>query len=146
MKKLLVLLAILIPVIIFGRSFFGLTGANPKIKQKVSLIKKSLIDAGYNPNWIVISEKRSKLMNSILPNSAKKSHHLDGNAIDVYVIDIDGDGKFTQKDLDIVKVHTKKVERRNPTLKGAFGTYTTKKFAKRMIHFDTRGYSTSYNH
>jgi len=146
MKKLIFCLVLLIPVFIFGGGFFGLSGANPKIKKKVSLIKQSLVESGYNPKWIIISEKRSKLLNSILPNSAKKSHHLHGNAIDVYVIDINDDGKFTQEDLDIVKIHTKKVERKNPKLKGAFGTYTTKKFAKRMIHFDTRGYSTSYNH
>lgn len=145
-KRTFVTFAILVPLIVFGRNFFGFTGANPKIKTKVQLIKQSLIDAGYKPRWFTISEKRNKIFNSFLANSAKKSHHLHGNAIDVYVIDIDGDGKFTQTDLDIVKKHNNKVERKNPNLRGAFGTYTSRSIAKRMIHFDTRGYSTSYNH
>jgi uncharacterized protein YcbK (DUF882 family) len=146
MKRLIFAIFFILPLVVYGRNFFGFTGANPNIKLKVQLVKESLIKAGYSPKWFTISEKRNKYFNALLPNSAKKSHHLHGNAIDVYVLDIDGDGVFTQKDLDIVKVHTKRVERKNPKLKGAFGTYTTKKFAKRMIHFDTRGYSTSYNH
>ena len=146
MKQLIFAILIILPLAVYGRDFFGLTGANPKIKLKVKLVKESLVNSGYNPRWFTISEKRNKYFNRLLPNSAKKSHHLHGNAIDVYVIDIDGDGKFTQTDLDIVKVHTKRVERRNPSLRGAFGTYTSKSIAKHMIHFDTRGYSTSYNH
>jgi hypothetical protein len=146
MKRLIFAILIILPLAVYGRDFFGLTGANPNIKLKVKLVKESLVKAGYNPRWFTISEKRNKYFNRLLPNSAKRSHHLHGNAIDVYVIDIDGDGKFTQTDLDIVKVHTKRVERKNPSLRGAFGTYTSKPIAKHMIHFDTRGYSTSYNH
>jgi hypothetical protein len=146
MKQLIFSILIILPLAVYGRDFFGLTGANPNIKLKVKLVKESLVKAGYNPRWFTISEKRNKYFNRLLPNSAKRSHHLHGNAIDVYVIDIDGDGKFTQTDLDIVKVHTKRVERKNPSLRGAFGTYTSKPIAKHMIHFDTRGYSTSYNH
>jgi len=146
MKRLILAILIILPLAVYGRDFFGLTGANPNIKLKVKLVKESLVKAGYNPRWFTISEKRNKYFNRLLPNSAKRSHHLHGNAIDVYVIDIDGDGKFTQTDLDIVKVHTKRVERKNPSLRGAFGTYTSKPIAKHMIHFDTRGYSTSYNH
>jgi hypothetical protein len=146
MKRLIFAILFILPLVVYGRDFFGLKGANPKIKLKVQLVKQSLVDAGYNPRWFTISEKRNKYFNALLPNSAKKSHHLHGNAIDVYVIDIDGDGVFTQEDLDIVKRHTKRVERRNPSLRGAFGTYTSKRLAKHMIHFDTRGYSTSYNH
>jgi uncharacterized protein YcbK (DUF882 family) len=145
MKKFLVFFSVSLPILFFS-NILGLRGANKKIKTKVQLVKESLENAGYEVSWVVISEKRSKFFNKLLPNSAKKSHHLNGDAIDVYVFDIDGDDKFTQNDLDIVKKHNRKVERRNPELRGAFGTYTSKKFAKHMIHFDTRGYSTTYNH
>jgi uncharacterized protein YcbK (DUF882 family) len=145
MKKFLILFSISLPILFFS-NILGLRGANKKVKTKVQLVKESLEKAGYEVNWVVISEKRSKFFNRLLPNSAKKSHHLNGDAIDVYVFDIDGDDKFTQNDLDIVKKHNRKVERRNPELRGAFGTYTSKTFAKHMIHFDTRGYSTTYNH
>lgn len=146
MKKAILITVLALPLIVYGKSFFGLSGANKPIKTKVQLIKESLIKSGYNPKWFVISERRSKVFNSLLANSAKKSHHLHGNAIDVFIIDIDGDGVFTQKDLDIVKSHNRKVENRNPKLRGGFGTYTSKKIAKRMIHFDTRGYRVEYNH
>ena len=149
MKKLVLVLCLLVslPVLSIKFHLFGMSEANEKINTKVKLIKKSLTKSGFKVNWVIISEKRSKLFNSILPNSAKKSHHLDGNAIDVWIIDIDGDNVFTQKDLDIVKYHNNLVERRNPSLKGAFGTYTTKsELTKRMIHFDTRGYHLIYNH
>jgi hypothetical protein len=105
MKRLIFAILFILPLVVYGRDFFGLKGANPKIKLKVQLVKQSLVDAGYNPRWFTISEKRNKYFNALLPNSAKKSHHLHGNAIDVYVIDIDGDGVFTQEDLDIVKRH-----------------------------------------
>ena len=148
MKKLVLVLCLLVSLPVLSKKYnlFGFTGANEKIKTKVRWIKESLTKSGFKVNWFIISEKRSKLYNSILPNSAKKSYHLHGDAIDVFVIDIDGDGIFTQKDLDIVKYHNNLVERRNPSLKGAFGTYTTKsELTKRMIHFDTRGYHLIYN-
>jgi len=144
--KLVVVASIIISLIVYGKSIFGLSGANDSIKTKVQLVKESLKKSGYTPKWVVISEKRSEKFNSLLSNSAKKSHHLCGNAIDVFIIDIDGDGNFNQKDLDIVAIHNKKVEKNNPKLKGGFGTYTSKDIAKRMIHFDTRGYSVVYNY
>lgn len=139
-------MSLVLTVIVFGKPMIGLTGANEAIRTKVQLVNKSLVESGYNPNWIVISEKRSEKFNSFLSNSAKKSHHLHGNAIDIFVIDIDGDGMFNQNDLDIVAIHNKKVEKTNPELKGGFGTYTNRGIAKRMIHFDTRGYSVVYNY
>jgi hypothetical protein len=145
MKKFVIGFSIIFPCLLFF-NVFGLTGANQKVKTKVKLVKEALEKDGYNVKWFTISEKRNKIFNALLPNSAKKSHHLKGNAIDVFVIDIDGDGTFTNKDLDIVKKYNRKVERRNPSLKGAFGTYKSKPVSKHMIHFDTRGYSLEYNH
>ena len=121
-------------------------GANPKVKRKVQLIKQSLKDHGYAPNWIVVSEKRSKFVNRLLPNSAKKSHHLTGDAIDVFVFDVDGDGHFNNADLKLVKKHNRLVEKSHPELRGAFGTYTNTITSSRTIHFDTRGRSIEYNH
>ena len=137
---------LVLTLVVIVKPIVGLSGANKSIKTKVQLINESLVEEGYNPNWVIISEKRSEKLNSILPNSAKKSHHLHGNAIDIFVIDIDGNGVFNQTDLDIVAIHNKKVEKNNPKLKGGFGTYTNRGIAKRMIHFDTRGYSVVYNY
>ena len=144
MKKILLSVTVLI-VCALVFNVFGFSGANDKVKTKVRLIKEAMEKDGYNVRWFTISEKRGKLYNSILPNAVKTSNHLKGNAIDVYVLDIDGDGSFTQKDLDIVKKYNRLIEKKNPSLVGAFGTYTSKTFAKHMIHFDTRGYKKEYN-
>lgn len=143
MKRILVSLLLVSSVSIAISCQFG---ANPKVKRKVELIKRSLEKHGYAPNWIVVSEKRSKFINSLLPNSAKKSHHLTGDAIDVFVFDVDGDGHFNKADLNLVKKHNRLVERAHPELRGAFGTYTNTLTSSRTIHFDTRGRSIEYNH
>jgi uncharacterized protein YcbK (DUF882 family) len=123
----------------------GFYRVNDNISLKVKLVKESLTKAGYKVNWFVISGKRSPLINSLLRNASKNSHHLRGNAIDVCVLDIDGDFKFTQRDLDIIKKHNRIVEAKYPKLRGGLGTYTSRPIAKRMVHFDTGGYSREFN-
>lgn len=148
MKKSIKILSTIILIVI---SFFivdyfvGFYTVNPTISKKVKLIKESLKNEGYNVRWFMISGRRSVIANSILINASKNSHHLRGNAIDVFVIDIDGDNKFTQKDLDIVKKHNRIIESRYPELRGGLGTYTSRPIAKRMVHFDTGGRSVEFN-
>jgi len=125
--------------------FVGFYTTNKNISEKVKLVRKHLENDGYNVRWFMISGSRSHVTNSILRNSSKNSHHLRGNAIDVFVIDIDGDNKFTLKDLEIVKKYNRIVESKYPHLRGGLGTYTSRPLAKRMIHFDTGGYSYEFN-
>jgi uncharacterized protein YcbK (DUF882 family) len=105
---------------------FVLLPANTEVNLKLDLIKTEVEKMGYNPKFFIISGKRSDSYNKLLPNSAKKSYHLKGMAIDIYVIDIDGDFDFDQDDIKILKRANKLVESKNPSLKGGFGTYTTK--------------------
>jgi hypothetical protein len=144
MKKLFMFLAVSagLPLSI---ALASRASANEKIKRKVDLIEQSLTDSGYRVRWIIISERRSKFINSLLPNSVKNSQHLIGNAIDVHVFDINGDGTFNKKDVDIVKKHNRLVEKAHPELKGAFGTYLNTLTSYHTIHFDTRGRSVEYN-
>jgi len=144
MKKTLIVLGLILLGLLFS-NFFGFWGANPKVRRKVSLIREAMERDGYEVKWITISEKRNRIYNSLLANSAKKSHHLEGNAIDVFVFDIDGDGRFDKRDVDVVRRYNKMVENRHPELKGALGSYLSKPIAKRMIHFDTGGRSRSYD-
>ena len=130
MKKIAIILILLITVKIL---FFY--PANSNVNYKLYLIKNEISKRGYTNNWFVISSKRHSWYNKILSNSAKKSYHLKGDAIDIYVLDIDNDGTFNSK-----------VELNHPELIGALGTYTNKGyFSKHMIHIDTRGYKKRYN-
>ncbi len=140
MKKILLLFFILVFVKVL---FFP--SSNDNVQQKVDMIKDEVKKMGYTPIWFIISEKRSRLYNSILKNSAKNSYHINGNAIDVYVIDVDGDLDFDEKDIKIIEKANKLVENKNKNFVGALGTYRSKGYLTRhMIHFDTRGYKKRY--
>jgi len=140
-KKIFLTLIILIIIkIIF---FFP---ANSNVNYKLYLIKNEISKRGYTNNWFIISSKRHYWYNKILLNSSKKSYHLKGDAIDIYVLDIDNDGVFNYNDIKIIESANKEVELNHPELIGALGTYTTKGyFTKHMIHIDTRGYKKRYN-
>lgn len=110
-----------------------------EVLTKLRMIEDEVYRRGYDPNWIIISGKRSQWYNDILRLSAKNSQHVKGNAVDIYVFDVDCDGKFTKKDIEIVRLATISVEKNFPEYKGFFNTYLNKgTFAKRMIHIDVR--------
>ena len=120
--------------------------ANYGIQTKLNMIEDEIAKQGYKTSWIVISGKRSRWYNKLLSNSADNSHHLHGNAIDIFVFDIDGDNKFDEKDVKILRTANQYVEKNFPKYKGSFGTYRSKGYLTRhMVHFDTRGYSLYYN-
>lgn len=126
----------------------GLIGADKEITKKLELIKLELNSKGYKTRWIIISQKRLSIFNDLLSNSAKKSEHLKGRAIDVYVFDINGDNLFNKEDISIIEQANKVVEKEHPELIGALGDYFLDKngyFTKHMIHFDTRGYKKRYS-
>jgi uncharacterized protein YcbK (DUF882 family) len=121
--------------------------ANSKVVTKLNMIENEISKRGYVNNWFVISGRRSSWYNDLLSNSAKDSYHLYGEAIDIYVLDIDGDGVFNQKDIKIFESATQYVESNCPELVGGLGTYTKRGyFSSHMIHIDTRGYKVRYNH
>jgi len=129
----------------------GLIGADKEITRKLELIKFELNSKGYKTRWIIISQKRLSFFNDLLRNSAKNkkspSWHLKGKAIDVYVLDINGDNLFNKEDISIIEQANKVVEKEHPELIGGLGDYFLDKndyFTKHMIHFDTRGYRHRY--
>jgi energy-coupling factor transporter transmembrane protein EcfT len=126
----------------------GLLGAKSEVLKKLSLIEEDLVERNYNPSWIIISQKRHPLLNSLLNKSAKDSYHLKGLAIDIYVFDINGDGIFDASDIKILEIANNNVEREHPELIGAFGDYSSKEngyLTKHMIHLDIRGYKVRYS-
>jgi hypothetical protein len=139
LKTAFVLLLLLVVYLIF------FTKANPKITAKIALIETAMKNDGYRPLWINICGTRSRWYNAILPNAIGQSPHLVGDAIDMYVFDIDGDYRFTNRDVEILREYNQLIEGTHPEMTGAFGTYLSKTFARRMVHFDTRGTSIHYN-
>jgi hypothetical protein len=127
----------------------GVLNARPEVKHKLDLIEVELKKENYNPMWIIISQKRNKFLNDLLPKSAKgTSYHLQGRAIDIYVFDIDGNGVFNKSDIKIIESAINKVEKDNPALVGALGDYYLPKndfFTRHMIHIDTRGGKARYS-
>ena len=139
-----VLITVVIFIILIKNLFFQ--PGNSQVNFKLKLIENEISKMGYNNNWFIISGKRHSWYNSLLSNSAKDSYHIRGEAIDIYVIDLNGDGIFNSKDIKIFESANKYVESTNPDLVGALGTYTTKGyFTRHMIHIDTRGYKKRYN-
>ena len=117
----------------------GLLNANDLVHKKVDLINDELINMGYRPKWVIISQKRYEFYNNILTNSKKngKSKHLVGKAIDLYIYDINGDGSYNIKDFEIFKMASRKVEIINPEIKGGVYDYLKKgPLSRRMIHVE----------
>jgi hypothetical protein len=125
----------------------GIIGSDKDVIRKLDLIDNELKSKNYKTKWVIISQKRNVFINNLLPNSAKKSYHLKGIAIDIYVFDINGDNYFDIKDIKILEKANNNVEKKYPELKGAFGDYFINKngyFTKHMIHIDTRGFKIRY--
>ena len=152
-----ILITGIISSLILGFLFAGFLGALcfaliltvtiQEIRKKLDLIKYDIKSKGYKASWIVISQKRVTILNNFFKNSAKRSWHLQGKAIDIYVFDINGDNTFNKEDIRILDQANKSVEKKHHDLIGGFGDYFLEKhdyLTKHMIHIDTRGYSERY--
>ena len=144
-KNFLIVFFIVIGIGFSLKKFCGLTGADEKTTQKVNLIEQELKTMGYNPKWVCISQKRNTYFNAILLNSVPNSQHLNGQAIDLFVFDIDGNYMFDKNDIKLIEKANTKVEKLHPKLRGALGDYFHKSYlTSHMIHIDTRGKSKRY--
>lgn len=136
---------ILIFVIFLGGLIFFLYCNNLSLVNKetvsyYSQLKKTLKDKGYKARLLVISTKRFAFHNKIqvkLLGAASKSRHLNGDAIDFLVFDINNDGNWDSKDVDII---TDILEKEIMKGKGGIGTYKNEgSFINRqMVHIDCR--------
>lgn len=109
------------------------------------ILKKHLIDArikekGYKTAYFIISQKRHRWYNNLLQNSIGRSNHLKGLAMDLWVMDLNGDGKWDRQDIDLMAETIKELDIEHPELSGWIGTYLDKgRLASRMVHFDVGG-------
>jgi len=119
-----------------------LIGVKKESKLFYSQLKKELEKSDYAPNFFVISAKRYGWDNGFLSefgSAAKNSKHLNGEAIDLLVFDVNKDGESNTEDVDIVfKILSEKIVKN----KGGIGTYKkgSNFLSRQMVHFDCRGY------
>jgi len=148
-KKLLKIFAILLIVVTV--IFFGYCN-NTRLANKQTVafyqqLKDSLKARGYSTSLLVISTKRFTWHNWIqvwLSGASRKSKHVDGDAIDFLVFDINRDGSANKEDIDIVYNLLDKEIIRD---KGGIGTYKTDKHImnRKMVHIDCRGGRTRWH-
>lgn len=113
---------------------------HPTARAKYEYLKEVLVKRGYEPNVFICSAKRPKWINTIVPNAASSSRHMRGHAVDVYVLDVDGDWDMDRKDMDIVYRALHDIDVWHPRFRGGLGTYHNDPFftARRTIHTDVR--------
>jgi uncharacterized protein YcbK (DUF882 family) len=116
----------------------SLWGVNPVTIQYYKELKMEMRKQGYKPNFIILSGKRWQWHNRLLNGTAKNSKHLQGEAIDIVVLDVNRDGKMNATDVDIVYTILDKTIIGS---KGGIGTYKSENgfMDRQMIHFDCRG-------
>lgn len=135
--------AILLLAVIF---FFGycnsLLWVDEQAKQYYQQLRKEVKARGHKPAFFVICGKRFQLINDFFAkygSAVKKSTHLEGQAIDILVLDVNDDGKINAHDVDIVY---EILDHEIVKDKGGVGTYKNQewKLTRQMVHFDCRGH------
>ena len=96
------------------------------------------------PRLSVNSGFRPPAYNAGVSGAASNSRHQYGDAADVR-IDVDGDGRFSAKELRLVTKAVEQVERAHPDLAGGLGLYTSKRFSQPYVHIDARGKRARWN-
>lgn len=146
-KKLLIFFACVLTIAISFFFFYAnsLRNINPVALNYYQTLKKHLKSDGYQADVFVISGKRAGWHNQLLTyfGAASKSQHLKGNAIDIIVLDVNNDGVYDNKDIDIVTAHLELLIGN----KGGIGTYKSESFLwnRQMVHFDCRGNRARWN-
>lgn len=135
-----ILVLLLVSLLIFFGYCNRLALANPKTAAWYNQLKKSLTDNGYRPRLLVISTRRFRWHNQLqvlFSGAAPNSRHLDGDAIDFLVFDVNRDGIADGRDVDIV---TGLLKHRIMKNRGGIGTYKKERgfINRQMVHIDCR--------
>ncbi|MEM7048562.1 MAG: hypothetical protein AAF604_02835 [Acidobacteriota bacterium] len=110
-------------------------------------LKAELEERGHQPRLWVLSGRRFALDNALLTQwsgASRNSLHLRGDAIDLLVLDVDGDGRSDGRDVDIVY---RILDRSLIRDAGGVGTYKGEAdfFSRQMVHFDLRGHRARWH-
>ncbi|MBC3785664.1 DUF882 domain-containing protein [Spirosoma utsteinense] len=132
---LLILCSVALLTAAYG--YISYSHLSPRVQAKRKQLTNALVQAGYKPDYWMISGYRPPWLNRLMPLSAPKSDHQRGLAIDLWVGDVDNDGRWTDADVQIVAKAISKVDSRDPANQGGIGMYHQS--APRMVHFDVSG-------
>ena len=113
-------------------------GIDKRILFKLLELQQTLKTHGYNPNGFWVSTgHRTPAFNEAL-NGASKSRHILGEAVDLTIGDVDGNGHYTEADKNIVLELCEKEIIKN---EGGIGRYP----GTRVVHIDVRGYRARWD-
>lgn len=149
MKRRIIKIVLVIFFIALGLFLFYFNNirlVDKKIQNFYSELKIALVQKRFSSTLLVISTKRAKWHNDILvklSGAAKDSRHLNAEAIDFIVFDVNNDGKSDSLDVDIVfEILDKEIIKNS----GGIGTYKNEKsfIDRQMIHIDCRGYKARW--
>ncbi len=127
-----------------GYYWISYSKLSPDVQRKEKALNKVLRKQGYKPRYFLLSGYRPHWLNQLMPLAAKNSDHQRGKAIDLFVIDIDGNGQFNDQDLDILAKTVNTMDKNNPGQQGGVGLY--QKSFSRMFHFDVSGHHRQWNY
>ena len=125
----------------------SLVGVRTETRQTYRALKEELRRAGHRPHLAVLSGRRFAVDNWLLNTfggASRNSRHLHGDAIDVLVLDVDGDGRADRNDIDIVYAI---LDQKLIGDSGGVGTYAGESgfFNRQMVHFDLRGHRARWH-
>lgn len=116
----------------------------PEVRHKRRLLDHALRKQGYTPHYFLLSGYRPPWLNRLLPLASRNSVHQRGQAIDVWVVDIDGNYLTIQSDLAIIANTLDGLDRTYPAYRGGVGLYRAS-FSP-MVHFDVSGRHRHWNY
>ena len=123
-----------------------------RLIDKLELVLADLETRGYRTAGVrVMSGFRTPQYNATGGNTAGRaalSRHMYGDASDIFIDndgngvmdDLNGDGRITIRDAEVILASVERVEREHPAVIGGAGTYPAGPGHGPFIHIDTRGF------
>ncbi len=113
-------------------------GIDERIIYRLIALQDALARSGYNPDALLVRfGHRHPVLNTEI-GGASKSRHIVGEALDISIDDVDGDGRYTDTDKAIV---LDLCENDIISDSGGIGRYP----GTRSIHIDVRGYRARWD-
>lgn len=127
----------------------------PALLDKLELLADELERAGLPADIRIQSGFRSPQYNASIRRTAARrskgpardSRHMYGDAADIVIDadadgrmdDLDGDGRITSRDAQVLRGMLERIEERHPELVGGIGTYRATRSRGPFVHVDVRG-------
>lgn len=146
-RALLILL--LVPLLISGGYLIYaqmLFGVHPKTVAYYHKLTEELHRRNHSPNYFILTTIRPRWLNELLRpfGAAPFSRHVHAEAVDLIVLDVNGDGAADAKDVDIVYDLLNRLIVGDG---GGVGTYKNESLflQYQMVHFDCRGHRARWH-